>query len=105
MGALFPLMAFGVTIKMNAAFLVDMRDHFGDAERGTSVYTGFLNAIVATSRKAFEDDIVVESRDVTIVHQERYNVNSAISHNVDYLTNCHQAQDFLSTGYSSFLRI
>jgi len=26
-------------------FLVDMRDHFGDAERGTSIYKVFLNAL------------------------------------------------------------
>ena len=28
-------------------FLVGMRDHFGDADRGTSIYKVFLNAIVA----------------------------------------------------------
>jgi len=30
-------------------FLVGMRDHFGDAERGISMYKVFLNALVAIS--------------------------------------------------------
>jgi len=38
-------------------FLVGMRDHFGDAERGTSMYKIFLNALVATSWKAFAGDV------------------------------------------------
>ena len=66
-------------------FLVGMLDHFEDAERGTSMYKVFLNALVATSWKAIK------------LHQEKYNVNSVIPHNVlasDYLTDCHQALFF-----------
>jgi len=44
-------------------FLVGMRDHLGDAERGTSMYKVFLNALVATSWNALAGDIVVKSRD------------------------------------------
>jgi len=78
-------------------FLVGMRDHFGDAERGTSTYKVFLNTLVATSWNAFARDIVVKSRDAIKLHQEKYNVNSVIPHNVlafDYLTDCHQALFF-----------
>jgi len=78
-------------------FLGGMRDHFGDAERDTSMYKVFLNALVATSRKAFAGDIVVKSRDAVKLHQEKYNVNSEIPHNVlasDYLTDCHQTLFF-----------
>ena len=66
-------------------FLVGMLDHFEDAERGTSMYKVFLNALVATSWKAIK------------LHQEKYNVNSVIPHNAlasDYLTDCHQALFF-----------
>ena len=44
-------------------FLVGMRDHFGDTERGTSMYKVFLNTLVATSGNAFACDIAVKSRD------------------------------------------
>jgi len=54
-------------------FLVGMRDHFGDAERGTSMYKVFLNALVATSWRAFAGDIVVKSRDAIKLYQEKYN--------------------------------
>jgi len=57
----------------------------------------FLNALVATSWKAFAGDIVVQSRDAIKIHQEKYNVNSVIPHNVvasDYLTDYHQALFF-----------
>ena len=49
-------------------FLVGMRDHFGDAERGTSKYKVFLNTLVATSWNAFAGDIVVKSRDAIKLH-------------------------------------
>jgi len=78
-------------------FFVGIRDHFGDAERGTSMYKVFLNALVATSWNAFVDDIVVKSRDAIKLRQEKYNVNSGIPHNVlasDSLTDCHQALFF-----------
>ena len=39
-------------------FLVGMRDHFGDAERGTSMYKVFLNALVAIWWNAFAGDIL-----------------------------------------------
>jgi len=35
----------------------------GDAERGTSMYKVFLNALVATPWKAFAGNLVVKSRD------------------------------------------
>jgi len=57
----------------------------------------FLNALVATSWKAFAGDIVVKSRDAIKLHQEKYNVNSVIPHNVlasDYLTDYNQALFF-----------
>ena len=57
-------------------FLVGMRHHFGDAERGTSMYKVFLNTLVATSWNAFAGDIVVKSRNAIILHQEKYNANS-----------------------------
>ena len=69
-------------------FLVGMRDHFGDAERGTSIYKVFLNTLVATSWNAFAGDIAVKSRDAIKLHQEKYNANSVIPQNVlasDYL--------------------
>jgi len=75
-------------------FLVGMRDHFGDAERGASMYKVFSNALVGTSRNAFAGDIVVKSRDAIKFQQEKYNVNSMIPHNAlasDDLTDCHQA--------------
>ena len=75
-------------------FLAGMRDHFGDAERGKSMYKVFLNTLVATSWNSFAGDIVVKSREAIELHQEKYNVNSVIPHNVlasDYLTYCHQA--------------
>jgi len=78
-------------------FLVGMRDHFDDAERGTSMYKVFLNTLVATSWNAFAGDIVVKSRDAIKLHQEKYNANSVIPHNVlasDYLKDCHQALFF-----------
>jgi len=78
-------------------FLVGMRDHFGDTERGTSMYKVFLNALVATSWNAFAGDTAVKSRDAIKLHQEKYNANSVIPHNVlasDYLTDCHQALFF-----------
>jgi len=71
-----------------------MRDHFGNAERGTSMYKVFLNTLVGTSWNAFPGDIVVKSRDAIKLHQEKYNANSVIPHNVlasDYLTDCHLA--------------
>ena len=75
-------------------FLVGMRDHFGDAKRGTLMYNVFLNTLVATSWNAFAGDIVVKSRDAIKLHQEKYITNSVIPHNAlasDYLTDCHQA--------------
>jgi len=57
----------------------------------------YLNALVATSWKAFAGDIFVKSRDAIKLHQEKYNVNSVISHIVlasEYLTHCHQALFF-----------
>ena len=78
-------------------FLVGMRDHFGDTERGTSMYKVFKNTLVATSWNAFAGDIAVKSRDAIKFHQEKYSVNSVIPHNVlasDYLTDCHQAFSF-----------
>jgi len=74
-----------------------MRDHFGDAERWTSMYKVFLKALVATSWKAFAGDIVVKSSDAIKLHQEKYDVNSVIPYNVlasDHLTDCHQALFF-----------
>ena len=59
-----------------------MRDCFGDAERATSMYKVFLNALVATSWNAFVGDIAVKSRDAIKLHQEKYNANSVIPHNV-----------------------
>jgi len=50
-------------------FLVGMRDHFEDAERGASTYKVFLNALVATSWNAFAGDIVVKSRDAIKLHR------------------------------------
>ena len=61
------------------------------------MYKVFLNTLVATSWNAFAGDIVVKSRDAIRLHQEKYNVNSVILHNVlasDYLTDCHQALFF-----------
>jgi len=52
-------------------FLVSMRDHFGNAEKRTSMYKVFLNALVATSWKTFAGDIVVKSRDAIKLHQEK----------------------------------
>jgi len=52
---------------------------------------------VATSWNTFAGDIVVKSRDAIKLHQEKYNVNSVILHNVlptDSLTDCHQALFF-----------
>jgi len=86
-------------------FLVGMRDHFGDAERGTSMYKVFLNTLVATPWKAFASDIAVKSRDAIKFHQERHKANSVISQNAvacDYRTHCHQA--LFLTRYSCFLR-
>jgi len=57
-------------------FLVGMRDHFGDAERGKSMYKVFLNALVATSWKSFAGDIAVKSRDAIKLHQEIKNKKS-----------------------------
>jgi len=51
-------------------FLAGMRDHFGDTERGTSMYKVFLNNLVATSWNAFAGDIAVKSRDAIKLHQE-----------------------------------
>jgi len=61
------------------------------------MYKVFLNTLVATSWNAFAGDIVVKSRDAIKLHQEKYNVNSVIPHNVlasDYLMDCHQALFF-----------
>jgi len=58
------------------------------------MYKVFLNALVATSWNAFAGDIAVKWRDAIKLHQEKYNVNLVIPHNVlasDYLTDCHQA--------------
>ena len=52
-------------------FLVGMRDHFGDTERGTSMYIVFLNTLVATSWNPFAGDIAVKSRDAIKLHQEK----------------------------------
>jgi len=52
-------------------FLVGIRDHFGDAERGTSMYKVVLNAFVVSSWNAFAGDIVVKSRDTIKLHQEK----------------------------------
>jgi len=78
-------------------FLVGMRDHFGDTERGTSMYKVFLNTLVATSWNAIAGDIAVKSRDAIKLHQEEYNANLVIPHNVlasDSLADCHQALFF-----------
>jgi len=78
-------------------FLVGIRDHFGDTERGTAMYKVFSNTLVATSWNAFAGDIAVKSRDAIKLHQEKYNANSVIPHIVlasDYLTDCHQALFF-----------
>jgi len=75
-------------------FLVGMRDHFGDVERGTLMYKVFLNALVATSWKAFTIDIAVKPRDIIKLHHNMYSV---ISHSVvasEYLTDCHPALFF-----------
>jgi len=64
------------------------------------MYKVFKNTLVATSWNAFAGDIAVKSiksRDSIKLHQEKYNVNSVIPHNVlasDYLTDCHQALFF-----------
>ena len=61
------------------------------------MYKVFLNALVATSWKEFAGDVVVKSRDAIKLHQEKYNVNSVIPHNVlasGYLTDCHHALFF-----------
>jgi len=53
------------------------------------MYKVFLNTLVATSWNAFAGDI-----DAIKLHQEKYNANSVIPHNIlasDYLTDCHQA--------------
>jgi len=81
-----------------------MRDHFGEAERGTLMFEVSLNALVATSWKAFASDTAVKSRDTIQLHQERYSANSAISRNAvasGYLTDCHQAH-FLQQGTLDF---
>ena len=57
-------------------FLVRMRDHFGDTERGTSMYKVFLNTLVAISWNAFAGDIAVKSRDAIKLHQEKYNASN-----------------------------
>ena len=78
-------------------FLVGMRDHLGDTERGTSMYKVFLNTLVATSWNAFAGDIAVMSRDAIKLHQEKYNANSVIPYYVlasDYLMDCHQTLFF-----------
>jgi len=78
-------------------FLVGMRHHFGDTERGSSMYKVFLNTLVATSWNSFAGDIAVKSTDAIKLHQEKYNANSVIPHNVlasDYLTDCHQTLFF-----------
>jgi len=62
-----------------------------------SLYKVFLNTLVATSWNAFAGDIAAKSRDAIKLHQEKYNANSVIPHNVlasDYLTDCHQALFF-----------
>ena len=48
------------------------------------MYKVFLKALVATSWKAFAGDIVVKSSDAIKLHQEKYDVNSVIPHNVLY---------------------
>ena len=61
------------------------------------MYQVFLNTLVATSWNSFAGGIVVKSRNAIKLHQEKYNANSAIPHNVlasDYLTDCHQALFF-----------
>jgi len=63
----------------------------------TCYYKVFLNTLVATSWNAFAGDIPVKSRDAIKLHQEKYNANSVIPHNVlasYYLTDCHQALFF-----------
>ena len=49
--------------------------------------------------KAFEGDFAIKSRDAIKLHQERYNGNSVISHNIV------SSGSFLSTRYSCVLRI
>jgi len=44
------------------------------------MYKVFLNTLVATSWNSF--DIAVKSRDAIKLHQEKYNANSVIPHNV-----------------------
>jgi len=44
----------------------------------------FKNTLVATSWNAFAGDIAVKSRDAIKLHQEKYDVNSVIPHNVLY---------------------
>jgi len=61
------------------------------------MYIEFLNNLVAASCNAFAGDIAVKSRDAIKLHQEKYNANSVIPHNVlasDFLTDCHQALFF-----------
>ena len=70
------------------------------------MYKVFLNILVATSWNAFAGDIAVKSRDAIKLHQEKYNANSVIPHNVlasDYLTDL-PSGSFLSTRYSCLLR-
>ena len=53
--------------------------------------------IPSNSINAFAGVIAVKSRDAIKLHQEKYNTNSVIPHNVlasDYLTDCHQALSF-----------
>jgi len=54
-------------------FLIGLRDHFGDAERGacTSMYKVFLNALMATSWKGFAGNIVVKLRDAILNYIRR----------------------------------
>ena len=63
---------------------------------------------MATSWNAFAGDIAaVKSRDAIKLHQEKYDVNSVIPHNVlasDYLTDCHQALFFQQDTRSCLLR-
>jgi len=72
------------------------------------MYKVFLNTLVATSWNAFAGDIAVKSRDAIKLHQEKYNANSVIPHNVlasDYLTDCHQALFFQQDTRSALKKI
>ena len=68
-----------------------------DATNVTGKTTSYVNQIILMLLKIFAGDIAVKSRDAIKLHQEKYNANSVIPHNVlasDYLTDYHQALFF-----------